>query len=118
MFELWEKGILFAGVSIPLTQPPKLMKGCLFLFLTLTCVVPLFSQEKIATYPIGWRGKHIEIQTIADKDRKEHCLFVVGADSIKGLLLDDEARVKRTFTMSRYQHEKLLGGFIRDGRAY
>ena len=46
------------------------------------CADPLFSQEKIATYPIGWRGKHIEVQTIADKDRREHCLFVVGADSI------------------------------------
>jgi len=91
-------------------------------YLILSCLLcislSLFSQNDLEPLLIGWRGKDVELHSVSDKDKKQHCLFLVGTDSIKGLLLDNSGAVAHTYTVARVGKEKLLGGFISGGRIY
>jgi hypothetical protein len=58
------------------------------------------------------------LHTISDKEKKQNCLFLVSSDSIKGLLLDANGAVSRTYTIDRLRKERLLGGFIKEGKVF
>src|SRR6185503_5275893 len=94
------------------------MKRQILLSCLLCYSVSLFSQSELSPQDIGWRGKDIELHVLSDKENKQHCLFLVSTDSIKELVLNKEGGVVQTFTTSRVGKEKLLGGFIKDGRSY
>jgi len=97
------------------------MKRFLILSFLLYYSVSLFSQSELEPQDIGWRGwrgKNVELHTISDKENTQHCLFLVGADSIKGFLLNNSGAIVHTYTISRVGSEKLMGGFIKDGKIY
>jgi len=97
------------------------MKRYLVLFCLLCYNLSLFSQGELAPQEIGWRGwrgKNAALHTISDKENAQHCLFLAGADSIKGFLLNNDGTVVHTYTTSRVGSEKLLGGFIKEGKIY
>jgi hypothetical protein len=79
---------------------------------------PLFAQQKQLEQVIGWKGKHLELHTITNKAKQQSCTFVVGADSIRALVLNSRAQAVQQFNIPHVLEEQLLGGFFRDGRVY
>lgn len=92
------------------------MKRYLILPCLLCYSLFVFSQNDLEPLLIGWRGKDVELHSVSDKENKQHCLFLIGSDSIKGLLLDNSGAVSHTYTVPRVGKEKMQGGFIRGGR--
>jgi hypothetical protein len=88
----------------------------------LTCLVStnlsLFSQTELEPIDIGWTDKKIELFSFADKDQKQHGLFLSGTDSIKGFVMNDEGAIAHTYGISRLDGDKMLGGFIKGGKTY
>ena len=74
------------------------------------------AQVKFFEEEIGWRGKSIELHTIADRDKQQNCLFLCNNDSIRAFVLDGKRNVVQHFYFNRLQDEQFLGGFIKDGK--
>lgn len=92
------------------------MKQRLVLLFALILSYSLSAQNKIYEEAIGWRGKNIELHTISDRDKQENAVFLMNFDSIRIFLLDNTATVIRQIRLRRDLGEKLLGGFIREGK--
>src|SRR5580765_9122258 len=78
----------------------------------------LSAQEIIHEEQIGWRGADISLSTIPDKTGSTHCMVLVNDDSIRCLQLDQSEKIVGEFHLPRLNREKVLGGFIRDGKIY
>jgi hypothetical protein len=89
----------------------------------LTALVVLYfgtlsAQEIIHEEQIGWRGSDISLSTIPDKNGNSHCLVLVNDDSIRCLQLDQSEKIIGEFHLPRLNREKVLGGFIKEGKIY
>jgi hypothetical protein len=78
----------------------------------------LSAQEIIHEEQIGWRGSDISLSTIPDKTGSTHCMVLVNDDSIRCFQLDQSEKIVGEFHLPRLNREKVLGGFIRDGKIY
>lgn len=94
------------------------MKQSLVLLFILSMARPLSAQNKIYEETIGWRGKNIELHTISGRNKQENCVFLLNFDSVRLFYLDNTATVIRQFGVRRKLGEKLLGGFIKEGKIY
>lgn len=94
------------------------MKQYLLLFFTLTLTGRLSAQQRIFEEPVGWRGRTIELHTISDRDKQQNCLFLFNSDSIRIYLLDNRSKTIHHYFLQRAFAEKLLGGYIKDGKIY
>src|SRR5258708_2175292 len=92
------------------------MKQLFGLLLTLLLVRPLSAQNKIYEELIGWRGKNIELHTLQGCNKQQNCVFLMNGDSIRLFFLDNTGTVIRQFGVRRKLGEKLLGGFIKEGK--
>ena len=90
----------------------------LFFILFTACVAPLRAQHKQMEQFVGWYGNHIELHTISDKAKQQSCSFIVNDDSIRALVLNNQARVLQQFTLPIISGEKVLGGFFKNGQVY
>jgi hypothetical protein len=77
-----------------------------------------FAQDKLFEEPIGWRGKDIELHTIADRDKNRNCLFLCKGDSIRAYLVDSKQAVIQRFYFNGLTDEQMLGGFIKGDTIY
>src|ERR1700730_873681 len=94
------------------------MKYFLILFFGIFQCSRLSAQHKLFEEVIGWRGNHVELHTISDKDKKLNCMFLINSDSLKGFLLDNQGTVIQRFNELEYNNDQMLGGFIRDNKVY
>lgn len=95
-----------------------LMLKWITFFLTGFISLSACAQDKLFEEPIGWRGKDIELHTIADRDKNRNCLFLCKADSIRVFVLDSKQVVIQHFYINRLTDEQLLGGFIKGDTIY
>jgi hypothetical protein len=75
------------------------------------------AQENTLQVPIGWRGS-IELHTICDKSKESSCTFVVRNDSIRAIVLNNQAEVVQQFGLPHFPDETVLGGFIRNDSVF
>src|SRR5882757_2411089 len=92
------------------------MKQSLVLLLALSLARPLSAQNKFYEEVIGWKGKRAELHTLSDRTKHQNCVFLMNDNSIRLFLLDSTATIIQQFGIQRNLGEKLLGGFIRDGK--
>jgi hypothetical protein len=79
---------------------------------------PLRAQDNYLEQKIGWRGNGIELHSITDKAKQRSCTFVVGSDSIRALIADNQLLVVQQFSIPRLPNEQVLGGFFKEDRIY
>jgi hypothetical protein len=94
------------------------MKKWLILFLALPFALQTYSQQKFFEEAIGWRGSNIDLHTISDQNKHQHCLFLCNRDSIRAFLLDNSNNIIQRFYLQRDSGENFLGGFIKKGKIY
>jgi len=82
------------------------------------CTMQTVAQQKHFEQIIGWRGNDIELHTISDKTKQQSCTFVVHRGSIEAFVFNNEVKVIQQFNIPLKATEKVLGGFIRDSKAY
>lgn len=82
------------------------------------CMLKAVAQQKHFEQVIGWRGNAIQLHTISDKSKQQSCTFVVGNESLKALVFNNKVEVIQQFNITLQSIEKVLGGFIRDNKAY
>jgi hypothetical protein len=82
------------------------------------CILKAVAQQKHFEQEIGWRGKAIQLHTISDKSKQQSCTFVVGNGTIRAFVFNNKVEVIQQFNISLRSIEKVLGGFIRDNKAY
>jgi len=94
------------------------MKKWLALLLAFVIALDLSAQQKFFEEPIGWHGKKIELHTISDLAKQQHCLFLLNSDSIRVFLMDNNQTVIQHFYIPRVSGEDFLGGFIKGTKIY
>ncbi len=82
------------------------------------CALQTVAQQKHFEQPIGWRGKDIQLHTISDKSKQQSCTFVVGKGTIRAFVFNNKVEVVQQFNIPLKSIDKVLGGFIRDNKAY
>ncbi len=89
------------------------MRNILTLFVILLCL-NLQAQEPVSSTHIGWKGGDIQIHTISNKTNS--CSFIIKPDSIKAILLDNNAKIIGMYSAKRHTgDEKYSGGYISSG---
>lgn len=85
------------------------------LLVAIACLITfsLCAQKKY-TYEsyVGWRAGEVQLHTISSKDKRQHCLFVVGGDSLRALVVDAAMQPIKEWTIRHRPEERILGGFI------
>src|SRR5579872_5071035 len=94
------------------------MKKLIVLLLALAVVMRAFAQDTIYSEPIGWRGKDIELHTLADRDKERNCLLLCSYDSIRLFVVDSKQAVIQHFYVNRVREEQFLGGFMKADTVY
>ena len=90
------------------------MRIASFIFLWVSCFTAK-AQEKTVQH-IGWKGNRIELHTINNK--QQSCTVLLGKDSLKVFLINDNAKVIELFTIQRIPNENFSGGFIKNSNIY
>ena len=94
-----------------------MFRTLLFLIL-LSAFYPSIGQTKKWEESIGWSGNDLELHSLSDKAGQTHCFFLVNEDSIRGLVVDGQQVIIRQFQLGHLNREKLLGGYIKEGKVY
>lgn len=91
----------------------------IILFLSLCYSLQVMAQSRHFVETIGWTDKQIQVQTISNRTKQSSCTFVMSSDSIRAYVFTgQELKLMRQFSLPRKQHERLLGGFMRDSSVY
>lgn len=94
------------------------MTRLILLSMALSTAMGAFAQDKLYEEPIGWRGKDIELHTLADRDKQRTCLALCKDDSVRLFVLDSKQAVIQHFYINRTPNETFLGGFMKDDTVY
>lgn len=86
----------------------------LFSFFVLTAT----AQQKHYELELGWKSNKLELHTISDKNKQQSCTFIVGTDSIRALVFNNQVQAIQQFSIKHLFEQQLLGGFIRDAKIY
>jgi hypothetical protein len=76
------------------------------------------AQQKHFELNLGWKSSTLELHSISDKNKQQSCTFIVGPDSIRALVFNNQVQVVQQFGMKHLYGQQLLGGFMRNGKVY